>query len=61
MILRRVARIAYNRGSDFIIAKLDILKNFDSIYQESLAGEGYRLSRSSYRGHYQRGIEQWDR
>ena len=24
-------------------------------------GEGYRLSRSSCRGHYQRGTEQWDR
>lgn len=32
MNLRRVARIAYDGGLEFYIAKLDIRKAFDSIY-----------------------------
>ncbi|CAE7244978.1 unnamed protein product [Symbiodinium sp. CCMP2592] len=37
LILRRLARIARDWGLEFYIAKLDIRKAFDSIYQESLA------------------------
>ncbi|CAE7807571.1 unnamed protein product [Symbiodinium sp. CCMP2592] len=37
MILRRLARVARDWGMEFYIAKLDIRKAFDSIYQESLA------------------------
>ena len=37
MILRRLARIAHDWGSALFIAKLDIKKAFDSVYQESLA------------------------
>ncbi|CAE7383396.1 unnamed protein product [Symbiodinium sp. CCMP2456] len=37
MILRRIARIAHDWGLDMYIAKLDIRKAFDSIFQESLA------------------------
>ena len=37
MILRRIARMAHDWGLEFYIAKLDIRKAFDSVFQESLA------------------------
>ena len=37
MILRRLARMAHDWGLEFYIAKLDIRKAFDSVFQESLA------------------------
>ncbi|CAE7250183.1 unnamed protein product [Symbiodinium sp. CCMP2456] len=37
MILRRLARLAHDWGLELYIAKLDIRKAFDSIFQESLA------------------------
>ncbi|CAE7726322.1 kif1 [Symbiodinium sp. CCMP2592] len=37
LILRRLARVARDWGLEFYIAKLDIRKAFDSIFQESLA------------------------
>ncbi|CAE7235511.1 unnamed protein product [Symbiodinium sp. CCMP2592] len=42
LILRRLARIARDWGLEFYIAKLDIRKAFDSIYQESLAAHVYQ-------------------
>ncbi|CAE7744136.1 unnamed protein product [Symbiodinium sp. CCMP2592] len=37
LILRRLARVARDWGLEFYIAKLDIRKAFDSVFQESLA------------------------
>ena len=37
LILRRLCRVAHDRGLPMFLAKLDIRKAFDSVYQEALA------------------------